>query len=89
MGKMHYLDDDETTSEPGEDIRWVARRQFCGSTVAALMIAAASWLVAARPAHVRTTEVGSHRGKAVKQPSFVSAPDNRLVESTWRRVELP
>jgi hypothetical protein len=89
MVKVDRLNNDGTTVSLYADIQWVAHRQFLGSTVVAVMIAAAACLTEMRLVRAQTAAAPPHRLTAVQQPSFVVAPINRLAVSAKRQIELP
>jgi hypothetical protein len=88
-GKGRSPNNDETTMSLYSDIQWVAHRQLLGSTVVAVMIAAAACLTEMRPVRAETAAAPPHRLAAAQQPSFVVAPINRLAVSAKRQIELP
>jgi hypothetical protein len=88
-GKGRSPNNDETTMSLYADIQWVAHRQLLGSTVVAVMIAAAACLTEMRPVRAETAAAPPHRLAAVQQPSFVVAPINRLAVPAKRQIELP
>jgi hypothetical protein len=89
MVKVDRPNNGETTMSLHADIQWVADRQLLGSTVVAVMIAAAACLTEMRPVCAETAAAPPHRLAAVQQRSFVVAPINRLAVSAKRQIELP
>jgi hypothetical protein len=87
MEKIDILNDDVNSGL--EDVHSVMRRQFVASVVAALLIAAIAGMIAMRPVHHETAQIGAQRYAGIQQPTFVTAPSQRLASLTKRTIELP
>jgi hypothetical protein len=42
-----------------------------------------------RPVHHETAQIGAQRYAGIQQPTFVTAPSQRLASLTKRTIELP
>jgi len=82
-------DEDMAFGLADDEIPTTARRQLVASAAVAVVIALAAGLMALGPARRDNAEVVQHKFALVRQPAFVTSPDQRIASAKHYEFELP
>jgi hypothetical protein len=89
MENQEQFDDRDTPGLSIEEIQWMAGRQFVGSLVVAVLIAAAALVTAMRPIHHDAADLSPHERASIRPPAFVAPPGQHLAAVRRGQAELP
>jgi hypothetical protein len=89
MEDQEQFDDRDAPGLSIKEIQWLAGRQFVGSLVVAVLIAAAALVTAMRPIHHDVADLAPPERASIRPPAFVVAPGQHLAAVRRGRAELP